>query len=235
MKKILTLLVSATVVACLVACHAPPAPPQGYQQMYITRDGADFYEFNVIDNGINIVAPPENGLVNNTRAVVWESATPLERDHHICATFDWTPGPTQEGIAVRIAMEHGQLGKAVAVMPNIYGYKSTGYNVQLFDLSQPVGDGRWTPVALSQEFATELQGNELRPRRMCARVSGQTLDFKVWPAHEPEPAWATTSHTRTVTLPSSWVYQGQTGIYIGHLPQGSVLDATNINMDKVQI
>lgn len=233
MRKLLTLLASVVAVACIIACNAPPAPPHGYQQMYVTRDGADFYEFNVVDTGVNVQAPSGNSTEANSRVVVWEISTPIERDHEICSTFPNMPWPIQEGVAVRISAPYGEAGKAIAVMPNVWGYKGTAYNVQLLDLAKPVNSGRWHPVALHQDFAEELHGNEHESRRICARVVGQTLDFKVWPAHHPEPEWGATSHTRSVTLPPGWVFPGQSGVYIGHLPPGSSITVTDIEHDVI--
>lgn len=63
-------------------------------------------------------------------------------------------------------------------------------------------------------------------RRLCARVTGSPLQFKVWPSHRDEPSWEDPTFTRHVSIPADWVVPGRTGLYIAHLEPGAWAELT---------
>lgn len=164
---------------------------------------------------------------SNTRTLIWHTGRAASVDQSACTTFTNDAWPTQEGVALRVSTD-GHPGRAITVMKNIYGSATTRFNVQLIDMSLPTEHGRITPPVPGAEFAAVLAG-PTQPWRLCARVIGDRLDYKVWLAASSEPAWDDPTASRTMTLPQSWVYPGRPGVYLGHLTAGAGATLTAIS------
>jgi hypothetical protein len=52
---------------------------------------------------------------------------------------------------------------------------------------------------------------------------------KLWTGDELAPRWDDPANTRTMTLPTAWVYPGSSGWYIGHLHGGTTFSYTNLS------
>jgi len=69
------------------------------------------------------------------------------------------------------------------------------------------------------------------PWRVCTRMIGTTLGFKIWfPAVMSEPAWNDPAYTRTATVPAAWIVPGKAGWYAGHLPPGGRARYTGLSV-----
>jgi hypothetical protein len=189
-----------------------------------TGDGPRTYEFELSSDGetVMVYAPPGTG--RNLR-MVWTTAdTPVSLDHQACDTWGVTDGPiTQQGVALRVVEEGGSVSRAICVMKNIWMGGNWIFNAIGFDHGSFVVLGT---VDLSETFDPNGLVTQL-PWRMCARVEGRSLDWKVWPTARAEPAWGDTMYGTTVTLPGEWVYPGRPGFYVGHLEMGDDAEFTD--------
>src|SRR4051794_1146418 len=64
--------------------------------------------------------------------------------------------------------------------------------------------------------------------KLSVRRCSTRLQYKVWVGSHPEPAWGDPSYGDTVTVPTDFVYAGQTGWYLGHIPPGGKATMTHL-------
>lgn len=186
------------------------------EPLTITSDRGDDYVWQE-DDGAIVVTPEEGNENRNLRQVLARSGWTSE-DQEACATWD---GPidqaAQPGIALRIREDDGRV-RAITVSNNVWSAARFQWNVHLADSSS---DRPMTPGGRGQlpHFASSLADLTPPPWRMCARVEGKQLTAKIWgPADEDgEPAWDDPDSTFRIEVPSAWVYEGEAGIYQGHL------------------
>ena len=210
-----TVALAAAVLFASACVPPPPAPPpEGFDQLYLTRDGADHFVFQLAENSLTVTSPASN-RGSNSRALLWRVDAPQTVDQQSCATFTDSGLPNQEGVVLRVRTDHG-VGRGITVTKNIwYGY-THAFNVHVWDTSRPADAGLLTKV--SGHFMTEALGPY--PWRLCARAVGARVTFKVWPASQPTPAWDDPIHARSTTLPPGRTAPGRPGIYVGHVPAG---------------
>lgn len=218
--------------ALAAACVPPPNPPAGWDQVFITRDGADVTNIRPLPDGRMQVTAPRSNKGSNSRSFFWERSSPVTRDQQSCATVVHSGLPVQEGVALRLAPSAGGGVRGISVQKNIAFNATWIYNVHLFDTANPeLRAGR--DFNLQAGFDLGPVVSEARragqPLRLCARVEGRTLSMKLWPAHRPAPAWGDPTYTRTMTIPASWVYNGRPGYYIGHVPPGGTANFAAMN------
>ncbi len=183
-----------------------------------TSDGTLAYDFDPSLDGEGVAVHSPAGTGTNLR-MVWtiDEARP-SRDHQACDTWGPTDGPiTQQGVALRIDATDGEVERAICIMKNIWGGSDWIFNAIGFRSGSFVVLGS---VDLSAVFDADGSVPSF-PWRMCARVEGRSLEWKVWPMEHPEPDWNDPLFGGRVTLPPDWVYAGQPGFYIGHLGAGS--------------
>lgn len=222
----------AATAAVLSACVPPPVPPPGWDQVYLTRDGADETKIQRLADGRVHVSAPRSNKASNSRAFFWEKSSPVTRDHYSCATVGHSGLPVQEGVVLRIAASPGGGTRGISVQKNIIYNVNWKYNVHLFDTANPdLAAGRDFAQLGAVDFAAVVsEANRAgQPLRLCAKATGRSLEMKLWPAGSPEPAWGDPHYTRTMTLPAAWVYQGRPGYYIGHVPPGGHANFTHLH------
>lgn len=201
----------------VTACTPPPDPPEGWGQWYLTRDLADVVLVSEDVPGRVEVTAPSGTLFAGTRVLFHRVDAPASLDHQSCATVQHSGRIVQEGVALRMR-EDGDRRRGITVMKNIWAGSTWVYNVHVWDSTIP-GD---LPASLLASFdmggvvAADLSA----PRRLCARVVGAELTFKVWLADGAEPGWDDAVHTRRITLRNDYVFQGRPGLYAGHLQAG---------------
>jgi hypothetical protein len=213
-------------LALAAACAPPPEPPPGWQQAYITRDGADITQVDIAAPDALRVTAPGTNTGTNSRALLWQNAAAPSVDHSTCITAVHSGWPIQEGVALRVTPS--PLGdrsgtRGITVQKNVWARADRVYNVHLWDTTPGANGQLSVDVHLSAiDMTGALAGaRDDLGRRLCARISGQTLTYKVWPAQLPEPAWDDPVHSRTLTVPADWAHAGQPGLYIGHVgPNG---------------
>lgn len=221
-------LCALTLIATLAAtaCLPPPEPPPGWNQTFITRDGADVTDIRDAGGGRMQVTAPRSNVGSDSRSFFWLKNAPTSGDHVSCATTTHSGLPVQEGVALRLAPStNGQGTRGITVQKNIAYNVDWTYNVHTWDTSRP---GRAGHIGSSIDLVAQFQMHEAipdartpaNPRRLCARVIGDVVEFKVWGANRPEPEWGDPTHSRKVKLPAGWTYPGKPGLYIGHVPPG---------------
>jgi hypothetical protein len=196
-----------------------------------TGDGPQTYDFEPMadSNTVTVHSPPGTG--RNLRMVWTSSDTPVSRDHQACDTWGITDGPiTQQGVALRIVEEAESVSRAICVMKNIWMGGNWIFNAIGFDHGSFVVLGS---VDLSETFDPHGLVPQL-PWRMCARVQGRTLVWKVWPTTRSEPAWGDAMFGTTITLPTEWVYPGRPGFYVGHLEMGDDAEFTDESVTTLE-
>jgi hypothetical protein len=208
-------IVAATLVALSVTvagCAPAPRPPAGFDQRFLTRDATDVTTLKPWRDSLWISAPSTNAG-GNSRTVFHRLSDPLSVDHGSCVTATHSGHPVQEGVALRISTSAG-VTRAVTVTKNVWARADHIYNVHTWDTSR----SQVLHQVASHDMGDALAGSS--ERRMCARVSGSTVEFKVWTVDLPEPSWGDPVATRAVTLPDGWVRAGRPGWYVGHVPPG---------------
>jgi hypothetical protein len=217
----------------------PPTPPEGWAQEFITRDGADVTTIVDTGDGVRVTAPRTN-TGSNSRTVFHRLDAPVAVDQSSCATTTNSGMPVQEGVALRVAAsEDGRGTRWITVQKNVvYGLHWT-YNVHLWDSSREGRNGPGTSVALIAQYELHEAITDAwlpsQPRRLCARVAGERLELKVWGASRPEPAWDDPIHSREVDLPAGWMFAGQPGLYVGHVPGGGHATFDDLSFEALDL
>jgi hypothetical protein len=200
-----------------------------YEASLLTS-GAGSDETNAISvSGASTVLSAAPGNTDgNIRFVFVETDGPRLADQQTCATWSDQSGPfNQQGVALRVSTDGPT--RAITVTKNVWGDISDVFNVHLWDTSQPGGGLR---LLGNPSLASALTVNgQLMPLpwRICARVVGDVLSFKVWPAGRSEPAWGDPTYSRTMQLPADAPKDGRPGWYGGHLYAGSRMTYTDLS------
>jgi len=173
-------------------------------------------------------APSSRG--GGTRIVFWQAPAPVSGDQQSCATW-WsrtdTSGPwVQEGVALRIRTTQGRV-RAVTVTKNVWAKAYSTFNMMLWDSSKWGGTRTFPFLQIGQAVLGTVfsPGGRLAPLpwRMCARMVGRRLEFRVWPLTHVEPAWGAPGYSGAAVLPadqSQYLEPGIPGWYVGHLEAG---------------
>lgn len=202
-------------ILALSACAAPPppVPPPGFAQHVLTRDAADVTTITHRGGTARVTAPGTN-VGANSRTIFHRTGDPVSHDHTSCVTARHSGLPVQEGVALRVRTRDGRT-RALTAMKNIWANVDWMYNVHTWDTarSKPYEQVSGHDMAAALRVGTG-------PRRLCARVVGEVLQFKVWRTSIAEPSWSDPVHTRSVRLPKGWTDAGRPGWYIGHVPPG---------------
>lgn len=211
------------VVAVLVVASScqPTPPPRGWEEPYLTRSNGDVVQVSVTSSGSVRFSAPGTNIETNTRVLLDHIDTPLSNDQTVCSTAWSDRGwPSQEGVAGRILIQ-GDRTRAVTVNKNVWNRGTWIYVVHLWDTNTPEVFHLVGSFDMSAVIGPSDSVSPASARRLCMRLRGRVLTFKVWRAQEPEPPWADTTHVRTVLLPREALHSGRPGWYSGHLPPGS--------------
>ena len=159
----------------------------------------------------------------NRREAFFTAAAPNAYDSESCATWTSENGDqVQRGAAFRVHKVAGNGTRAVAVLRDILGDRGI-FNFTLFDTTLPAKHFQIGHM----DLGGSLGGIPL-PWKFCARLVGNRLAFKAWPANAPVPAYGDATHGGSVTLPAGWTAPGKTGWYIGHLRTGNWAQFTEL-------
>ena len=93
------------------------------------------------------------------------------------------------------------------------------FNFHTWDTDRPEPFEKLGSVDLSRTFR-RLSFVTPLPWSMCARVLDHNLEYKAWPAADPEPAWGDPRYGARVAIPDGWDVAGQVGWYIAYIPPG---------------
>ncbi len=176
-------------------------------------------------------AGDESGL--NRRVVVPVRGGSAAEDQGACVTV---LGPleriTQPGVALRIRSDGGRT-RAITVTNNVVWFGRQVFNVHLAD-SSASGEEKMHQIGsfVPPGFATTFFEVPPPPWRLCARVQGRQLSWKVWaPDRSKEPPYTDPRHGQSVQLPAAWVFAGTPGLYVGHLAPG---DSTSLGIGGLE-
>ena len=223
--------VGLAVVALLTAAALSPVGAQAptSQQMPIgsrlttrvlTADGSDRFKVAISNGVINMSAPATNTGAN-LREVFWPTGQPSFRDGQVCASWQYESTQSiQEGVALRFVTGLGSRVLALTVDKNVWAQAYWTLWVVGWDTASPEV---FTGIANKDVGAVVSPYGEYVPLpwRVCARVVGSALTFKIWvPAREPEPSWTDPTHAGTATIPAKYNVPGKFGWYVGHIPPG---------------
>lgn len=196
----------------------------------LTPDGSDRFNVSLSSGVINMAAPATNTGVN-LREVFWPTGQPSFRDGQVCASWKYQSTQSiQEGVALRIVTGLGSRTLALTVDKNVWAKAYWVLWVVGWDTASPEV---FTGIANKNVSAVISPNGQYLPFpwRVCARVVGSTLTFKIWvPAREGEPSWTDPTHTGTATVPAKYTVPGKFGWYIGHIPPGGRASYGNLRL-----
>lgn len=194
----------------------------------LTPDGTDSYSFSkATQNNVSTLSMSANpgNTGGNLRQLIWPQNTPDSLDSQSCATWvNASADSVQEGLAMRI-VDTPTTTRAVTVTKNVIYNVHWVFNVHTWDTAANPAKP-FTQVAQFDMVNAVTQNGKLRPLpwRVCSRIVGNTLDFKIWFPfqNQTEPAWGDPVYSRSATIPelSTWNQPGKTGWYIGHMQPG---------------
>lgn len=235
-------LVLVTGLALLMAaCEWVPVPtfdqttPPALSFHHLTRDGVDTFASAARPGRLDLWAPPDN-QGTNTRMLVYPGSQPVTDNHQACATWESQDGyNAQQGLALRIRhdLPEGRW-RALTVTKNVMWGANWQFNVLSWDSRQPGSWQMWGSVNLAGVFWPGQQLTPL-PWRVCARVEGDLVKVKGWPAGAAEPGWDDAVHTGAVRVPAEWVYPGKAGWYVGHLGPGQRTTMTDLELARLEL
>ena len=185
----------------------------------ITPVGRDRFSVVPVGAADATMTAPMTNSDSNLREVFWDDTAPDVADGGACATWQSASTPSlQQGIALRASSGVGGT-RAILVTKNVFLGGEWVFNIDVWDTATS-GLTVLKNVDLHEVFNVAGHLTPL-PWRMCARVSGDVADFKVWPLSQPEPAWGDPRFGGASRLPPGWRLPGKVGWYIGHLPAGA--------------
>jgi len=221
----------AAIVALMLATCAPgtssAATPLGSR--ILTPDQGDSYSVSLSGDVITMKAPATN-VGTNLREVFWPASASTTLDGRVCATWSsQSADSVQEGVAFHI-VAGATSTRAITVTKNIVYGVFWVMNVHVWDssLAQP-----FTQIAQfdASKVVTTNAAFVPFPWRVCSRMTGATLQFKIWvPANESEPSWSDTTHVGTTTVPADYLTPGKTGWYVGHIPPSGSAQYKNLSI-----
>lgn len=209
--------------AALAACNLIDPLDPSLGAGFITTEHDDDYGITLADPadpaGPTVSAAPTTNEGGNTRVVFWPAEGPAIADQQSCVAWKELDPHSQQGIALRTQSASGNT-RAITVTKNTWYSASWIFNVHVMDTANS--------DAFVQILGTNLEDVLVRddrtlaplPWHLCARVVGDQVSFKVWPADEAEPEWMDGVHGAGVSLPDGWDEPGVPGWYVGHLSPG---------------
>ena len=207
--------------------------PTQYLRSVLTQDGTDSLALSNTGRTVTMSAPVAN-KDNNTRQLFWRADTRTTVNESSCEILgNESAERTQPAVALRIATS-GKGVRAITVTKNVWGNADYTINIYLWNttaqgpLSDPdvgkefVNAKSFTLSGLVAPPNTAAPNSNAKafPWKMCAKVVGSRLTFRVWPLAERDPGWGNPNYGGTAVLPPGWVYPGQVGGYIAHLNPG---------------
>lgn len=192
--------------------------------------GDSAYAVSVSGSKITITNPGMGGI---ERELLWASGQANETSATQCATWVSGQGIAQNGLAFRIAADHGGWD-AIVLERNITYYAFWGFvpiyfhsgsnHTTAFDVGSGISLANYLGVSMTQDVF---------PLRICAQISrDDVLRFAVAKGTDPMPPLGTVGRGGTIVLnPADIPASGQTGTYIAHLPQrtSAVVDGVVID------
>jgi hypothetical protein len=212
----------ALILAPATSMPAAPADspaPRAVQRSVLTSDGPAYrYRY---DGDRLVVRASRGDREPNRREVVVDRREPVSRGQLSCATWtrqsDWR---VQPGLAVRVVDTGGRV-RAVTLTKNIAFGIQTVVNLLTWDTARR-GDP-WRVLRQYDVASVVVRDGRLLPLpwRVCLRVEGRRLSFKIWPLGRVDrPGWDQRRYVRHGRLPRSFDIAGRPGWYVGHVPGG---------------
>jgi hypothetical protein len=246
-------MIAATALVAASACQPLYGRPGPFAPHAITDYAVDGYGYGwtpatdsqgqpwsaswdgvAIPRGVVSVSDASGTESGNSRQVVAGLGTQPRQDGGSCITiYGPLDNQTQPGVALRIRTD-GARTRAITVTDNIIWGARNGFNVHLADSAGPTFADQMRLVTgfFPTGFATSPTDLPPLPWRLCARVTGQQVQAKVWaPARVAEPAYSDSRFAMTTTVPPDWVFAGLPGFYMGHVASG---ETTSLGIDTLE-
>lgn len=223
----------------LTAAHAKPSwsvqhkAETSTRKLYsatLTPDGNDKYTIKNYNGNMFMEAPTTN-TGGNLRQVIWPRNMKDYKNSQSCATWvGSTHDRTQQGIALRIRKDDDRV-RAITVTKNvIYGVYWV-FNIHTWDSAS---DKPFTQIGqfnMSEVMLNEVGKMEYMPWRVCARAVGDTFSFKIsFPMQAGSTSWSDDKYTKSVQIPEDYIYAGQSGWYVGHVPAGGSTEYNSLRI-----
>jgi hypothetical protein len=222
LSRFLVLVVVAALVALASGCEygelgAVSGPSLAdFDTVGLTHDPGDVYVI-AGDSGYLSVSADSRNVGGNTRIGVGFAGVSPGNVVTLCATWNGDTSPVaQEGL-----MLGWSGGRGVTFTKNIWAGASWVINLHWWEGTSFTLLAGWdVPV---------LHGNGF-PLRFCARRYAGAVEFKVWPAGWPEPAWGSDCCGARFVVDREWG-AGINGVYAGHLQAGHSLSYSFVNWE----
>lgn len=185
-----------------------------YGLIGLTADGGDAYHVT----GSAVVSSPPSNHGGNTRV-----GFVVEHDPNAyteaCATWDEHTGPNDQP-GVLLAFDGTT---ALTYTQNIWMGDRRVINLHRWDLSATVDSGqRFSQLG---SFTPPVVSDPSWPLRICAHAWLGVVEFKVWHAGQPEPAYGDSCCGAVTLTPTP---AGKAGWYTGHLQPGGHLTMSDL-------
>ena len=188
----------------------------------------DEYALSGSENSVTAYANPN--VDGGEREAIWFTNTPVAQDEEACATWNDSPGITQDGVMLHVTQDSGGIIHGLAVADNIWG----GGGKWIINVYGVTGDPDNAIIGIQNGFTfpsvlgTSLFTMPPYPWHMCARTVGDQVQFVVWTGTNPEPAYGDPNASGEVTIPSDYQQPGIAGWWLGHIPAGSTHTISNL-------
>lgn len=224
-RSVLVALLAAVPVA-LGACLPPPtvlpSPGPGiptWTVAPVTSEWHAGYRYEPTETAMRVTGLATD-TAGGTRHLFWRPTLPAFRDGQSCATWADERGiMVQFGAALRIRNDDGRI-RAVTVTRNIIFGIKWAFNAHTWDTARSDNAFEQFGSVVLEDLRVGDVGHVPLPWRLCLKVQGTTVTFKVWPLTEPDPGWGHPRRGGAFELPPGWVFEGKAGFYVGHLEEG---------------
>jgi hypothetical protein len=213
----------ALVLGLLSPALVPAHAGDTFVRSVLTDEGPHYaYRY---DGDRLVISAGEHDADWNRREVFHRPDAPVTRNQTTCATWAaQTSDMAQEGLAVRIR-ENGHRTRAVTLTKNTIFHVHWTFNLLTWDTARDGDPWRWVEqYDMSSAVARSVHHLYRLPWRVCLRVTGDQVAFKVWPlGRVSRPGWNDPTYSRHAELPRAFDHPGRAGWYVGHVPSGGHL------------
>jgi hypothetical protein len=238
----LAALATVALSSCMPSVNAgrsgPKSGPSGLHLTVhtITHSGSasDVYALSGSAQAVTAYAGPS--VDSNEREALWFRSSPVAQDEEACATWDSSPGITQDGVLLHMTQNAHGVIHGIAVVDNIW--EKAKWFINIYSIMGATGSAG--PIGSIQEGydLSGILGGSVStmtplPWHMCARTVGEQVEFVMWTGGTSKPPYGTPGSGGKVTIPSEYRGPGIAGWYIGHIPPGSTATMSGLTSLKL--
>ena len=219
-------LLGLTLALGTVAVAAAPATGLPVTRAVLTPDGTPYVLRHPVRGTYVVRSTPHSGDWNE-REVFWPPSATSEANSTSCAEWQRGQGIDQQGAALRITDTNGVV-RAITVGRSIYEYNFWLFFFLSWNTAMPGYFSWFGGVDLSGYLG---KGPAVYPLNLCARTSGNVVQFIIWRPGEAPPPWGSTTQGGSATIPATAPASGFTGWYVGHIVRGTSTTFSRTSVD----